>query len=118
MYVTTFHIVDGADVRSRKNPVKPVITNSAVFGVTSDKTTKSFRRNLEISNSKNSEQTETKLRMNDKKENSEEPENVEGEDELKHVNLFSKYQNRSLNFGDGTFFFQNSKTKTSTLRRL
>ena len=36
--------------------------------------------------------------------NSEETENDEDDDALKHVNLFSKYQNRSLKFGDGTFF--------------
>ena len=45
-----------------------------------------------------------------KNQNSEETENDEDDDALKHVNLFSKYQNRSLKFGAGTFF---SRPKTS-----
>ena len=46
--------------------------------------------------------------------NSEETENDEDDDALKHVNLFSKYQNRSLKFGDGTFL---SDRKTSMRRK-
>ena len=46
--------------------------------------------------------------------NSEETENDEDDDALKHVNLFSKYQNRSLKFGAGTFF---SRTENRRLRR-
>ena len=46
--------------------------------------------------------------------NSEETENDEDDDALKHVNLFSKYQNRSLKFGDGTFL---SRTEKRRLRR-